>query len=385
MPFGIYIHLPYCITKCPYCDFNSYGTGGDFPESRYTNAVINEIDSYSSVLSNREVETVFFGGGTPSLFSSESIKQILDRIRVYSKLKPDAEISLELNPKTVDRNKLFKLKETGVNRLSVGVQSFSPRKLDFYGRIYEPADVENVLEWIQEAGFRNFNIDLIYGSMDETVSELDFDIKQSLDFSPSHISAYCLTIEDGTEFGRLYKSGKLKVPGDKKLAAFMERVSYSMESSGYENYEISNFSKPGYECRHNLLYWRSNDYLGLGAGAHSHLSDYPDNPWGARWFNYRSPDKYINCCENSETPVCKNYLLTRDESFEDRILMGMRLKEGISIDELEEKFDLKFNNNRISSLLYDGYVELENKRLSLTGKGWLFANEIIVRICSSFC
>lgn len=385
MPFGIYIHLPYCITKCPYCDFNSYGTGGVFPETRYTEAVLYEIDNYIALLKNRVVDTVFFGGGTPSLFSTGNIEKIIDRIRIHSKLKPDAEISLELNPKTVDRRKIFDLKQTGVNRLSVGVQSFSQRKLDFYGRIYQPVDIENVLEWINEAGFGNFNIDLIYGSMNETISELDFDIKRSLDFNPTHISAYCLTIEDGTEFGRLYKSGKLKVPGDKMLAAFMEHVSSSIESNGYENYEISNFSKPGYKCRHNLLYWRSNEYLGLGAGAHSHLSGYSDKRWGVRWFNYRSPDKYINCSDNKKTCVCKSFTLSREESLEDRILMGMRLKEGIRIDQIEEKFDLEFNTDNISNLVDDGYLELENKKLHLTGKGWLFANEIILRICRSFC
>lgn len=384
MSFGIYIHLPYCITKCPYCDFNSYGTGGEFPEEKYTDAILAEIETYKPILNNRVVETVFFGGGTPSLFSSDSLKKIINRISVHSDIKDKAEVSLELNPKTVDEHKLNEFREIGINRLSVGVQSFTERKLDFYGRINKPKDSENVLNWIKNAGFDSFNIDLIYGSMDETLKELNYDLEKALSFNPPHISAYCLTIEDGTEFGRLYKSGKLKIPDDKRLGGFMNLTSMILENNGYTNYEISNFSKPGFECRHNLLYWRSNDYLGLGAGAHSHIRQEGEYLWGARWFNYRSPDKYISCNENSETSLCKKHVLTRQEFLEDNILMGLRLREGISTVRLEEKLGMKFDNEKIGYLVDDKFLNYDGDHLSLTPKGRLFANEIIVRVCSLF-
>lgn len=384
MPIGIYIHLPYCIKKCPYCDFNSYGSDGIFPEEKYTQAVLHEIELYHDFLNDYVVETIFFGGGTPSLFSSESIEKIISKIKARSKFSDDMEISLELNPKTVDRNKLVELKEVGVNRLSVGVQSFTQRKLDFYGRINKPVDSENVLNWIKEAEFSNFNVDLIYGSKNETVNELCYDLKEAINFSPKHISAYCLTIEDGTEFGRLYKAGKLKLPTDKHLGEFMDQTSIMLENSGYVNYEISNFAKPGFECRHNLLYWKSKNYLGLGAGAHSHISSSNKHPWGLRWFNYRSPDKYISLNKNGESPLCKENILSKTEAFEDTILMGLRLKEGVSVSELEKRYCLSFQKEKINYLVDDGFIYFKENRVSLSKKGMLFANEIIARVSGAF-
>lgn len=384
MSTGIYVHLPYCITKCPYCDFNSYGTDGIFPEESYTNSILREIDLYGNFLENRKVETIFFGGGTPSLFSSNSIEKIISKIFTIAKVNDDLEISLELNPKTVDKNKLVELKEIGINRLSVGVQSFTQRKLDFYGRINKPIDSENVLTWINDSGFKNFNIDLIYGSMDETISELDYDLEQTLRFGSSHISAYCLTIEDGTEFGRLYKSGKLKLPTDKRLSEFMDHTSQVLENSGYENYEISNFSKKGFECQHNLIYWRSKSYIGLGAGAHSHISSSSEHPWGLRWFNHRSPNQYISLIENFESPICKKNPLTKTESLEDKILMGLRLKEGVSLSDLQNKYSINFEKEKIDYLINDGFLLDKKDSISLTKKGRLFTNEIIVRVLDAF-
>ncbi len=381
---GIYIHLPYCVTKCPYCDFNSYGTEGIFPEKEYMDAVIKELNMYGDFLRNAQVDTIFFGGGTPSLFTSKSIEQIIFEISTLAKVSNYAEISLELNPKTVDKNKLIEFKEVGINRLSVGVQSFTSRKLDFYGRINKPVDSENVLIWIKDAGFTNFNIDLIYGSADETIFELEFDLKEALRFEPAHISAYCLTIEDGTEFGRLYKSGKLKLPTDKRLGEFMDHTSQVLESAGYNNYEISNFSKPGFECKHNLVYWRSNNYLGIGAGAHSHISTDSEYKWGVRWFNYRSPDKYISINNNSESPVCKKNGLSKIESLEDKVLMGLRLKKGISVSELEKKYHLDFEKEKIKYLFEDEFIIISDGYISLSKKGMLFANEIITRVLGAF-
>ncbi|MGH7884580.1 MAG: radical SAM family heme chaperone HemW [Thermodesulfobacteriota bacterium] len=384
MPVGIYIHLPYCVTKCPYCDFNSYGTEGTFPEKEYTNALLKEIELYGDFLKNSKIDTIFFGGGTPSLFSSNSIENIISKISLYSTVSEDVEISLELNPKTADEHKLSELKRIGVNRLSVGVQSFIERKLDFYGRINKPADSENVLNWIKDLGFANFNIDLIYGSSDETLSELKYDLKKALEFGSSHISAYCLTIEDGTEFGRLFKAGRLKIPSDKKLNQFMDYTSTFLEANGYKNYEISNFSKPDFECRHNLIYWRSKDYLGFGAGAHSHINSNDEYPWGVRWFNYRSPSQYISLNEIYKSVVCRRSILSKLESLEDKILMGMRLKEGVLLEDLQNRYDFDFDKNKIGYLIKDEFIMEDEHRLILTKKGRTFTNEIIVRLLDAF-
>lgn len=384
MTIGIYIHLPYCVTKCPYCDFNSYGTEGTFPEKEYTNALLKEIESYGHFLNNYKIGTIFFGGGTPSLFSVSSIKNIISQISSYSKVSDDVEVSLELNPKTADEQKLAELKEIGVNRLSVGVQSFIERKLDFYGRINKPADSQNVLNWIRNLGFDNFNIDLIYGSCGETVTELKYDLEKACEFDSSHISAYCLTIEDGTEFGRLFKAGRLKLPSDKKLNQFMDYTSTFLEKNGYKNYEISNFSKPSFECRHNLTYWRSKDYIGFGAGAHSHINSNAEYPWGVRWFNYRSPSQYIFLSESYKSVVCKRNVLSKLESLEDKILMGMRLNEGIPLDDLQNRYGFVFDKNKIGYLTKDKFIIEDERRLILTKKGRIFTNEIIVRILDAF-
>lgn len=240
---GVYIHLPYCMKKCPYCDFNSYGVGEDFPEKEYIDSLIKEIDLNSNLFKDRVFDTVFFGGGTPSLFSPKSVSEIINKLVKVSCLSSSTEITLEINPKTSDLAKLKDYYSLGVNRASVGIQSFSNRKLRFYGRLNTSDEGEKTLEDVKSAGFENFNLDLIYGSRLETIEELKNDLKKAFNFEPAHISAYCLTIEDGTEFGSLYRQGKLKLPEDEVLSDMYRLVSDLVQSEGYEHYEISNFSR----------------------------------------------------------------------------------------------------------------------------------------------
>lgn len=253
-PLGVYVHIPYCLTKCPYCDFNSYGTNGNFPEDGYVCALEREIESSRRILEGREISTVFFGGGTPSLFKPRSIGLVMEKLASIASFSPAAEVTLEVNPRTADKEKLVSLKRIGVNRISVGVQSFSQRKLDFYGRYTAPDDCTRALCDVQDAGFCNYNLDLIYGSSEETREEFEKDIRTGVSFSPTHISAYCLTIEPGTEFATLLRKGKLSIPDDSVLVRFMQSAREILEGEGYGNYEISNFARSGYECRHNLIY-----------------------------------------------------------------------------------------------------------------------------------
>ena len=379
MPFGIYVHIPYCVTKCPYCDFNSYGVGSNFPEIDYTDSVLQELELYRDEIEATEITSIFFGGGTPSLFHPENIKKIIERIYDITKPTENIEISLEVNPKTADLEKLIGLRSAGINRISVGVQSFSEKKLNFLGRINSPEDSERILKDIIKAGFENYSMDLMYGTKDETFSEWQNDLSYALTFDSPHISAYCLTIEDGTEFGRRYALGKLKVPSDDRLSEFIEYTTEFFESSGYSQYEISNYAKEGSECAHNMLYWKGHSYLGIGAGAHSHFSVENSRLWGERCANLRSPALYMKSVKEEKKPLDFTEQLNREEVVQDKVLMGLRLKEGINIPELESQFQLNPDMDKIERLVDDGFLENTNSSFRLTKKGTLLSNAVILR------
>ncbi len=383
MAFGIYIHIPYCVTKCPYCDFNSYGVGDRFPEREYTDCVLRELELYRGDIEGRGLESIFFGGGTPSLFRPDNIEKIINKIRRITSPEDQVEISLEVNPKTADLEKLRGLRLAGVNRISVGVQSFSQRKLGFLGRINTPADGRRILEDVVRAGFKNYNFDLMYGTRDETLFEWKADLEEAVRFGSKHISAYCLTIENGTEFGKLFKSGSLILPEDETLSRFIAYTTDFLEDAGYGQYEISNYARPGYECRHNLLYWRGEDYLGLGAGAHSHLNGGEDSIWGRRWGNLRNPSLYMKSVGEGKAPVDFTEELNREEAIQDDIIMGFRLREGIDVPGLYGKYGIAPNLERIECLREDGFIEFSDNWIRLTKKGTVMSDEIIVRLISS--
>ena len=380
MSFGVYVHIPYCIKKCPYCDFNSYGVGRRIPEKEYTEAVLRELDFYTETIEKFPLDSIFFGGGTPSLFSPESIGKIISRILEVSPPSDSLEVSLEVNPKTADLDKLSGFRDVGVNRVSVGVQSFSERKLKLLGRINSPDDSRRVLEDIVKAGFDNFNLDLMFGVSFETLEEWRADLERAVEFGSSHISAYCLTIEDDTDFGTLYSQGKLPLPDEDILIEMLTLTGDFLEDAGYKQYEISNFAKPAYECMHNLLYWRGEDYLGLGAGAHSHIDMIDRSHWGVRWANLKNPDLYMKTVLGGRDPLAFTEFLSRDKAIEDKILMGLRLGEGINLTSFEERFGEKLYSEKLRGLFEEGYVELSNDSLQLTKKGVPVSNELIVRV-----
>lgn len=383
MAFGVYVHIPYCVKKCPYCDFNSYGVGDRYPEEDYTESLLREIDFYAGEMENKPLTSIFFGGGTPSLFSPDGIERVISKIRDLTAPSSGLEVSLEVNPKTADLEKLTGLRMAGVNRVSVGVQSFSGRKLRFLGRINSPADGRRILGYVVEAGFENYSFDLMYGTKDETLSEWKADLEEAVGFGSKHISAYCLTIENGTEFGKLFNRGGLTLPGDEDLARFIGFTTEYLEDSGYGQYEISNYSLPGYECRHNLLYWRGEDYIGIGAGAHSHLSTASESEWGRRWCNLRNPSLYMKAVGEGRRPVEFTESLSREEAIEDEVIMGFRLREGIDFSALYGKYGVRPALDRIECLRDDGFVELSDDKIRLTKKGNLLSDEIIVRLVSS--
>jgi oxygen-independent coproporphyrinogen-3 oxidase len=383
MAFGVYVHIPYCVKKCPYCDFNSYGVGKLIPEKEYTEAILKELDFYRESIEKFPLSSIFFGGGTPSLFSSDSIGEIIDRVlKIACPLDP-LEVSLEINPKTVDLEKLKGLREFGVNRISVGVQSFSKKKLKLLGRVNAPCDSCRALEDTMRAGFEDFNLDLMFGVPFETPDEWMADLEKALEFNTTHISAYCLTIEDDTVFGTLYSEGKLQLPDEETLTEMHTLTGDFLELSGYTQYEISNFARPGFECKHNLLYWRGEDYLGLGAGAHSHLSSDEKGFWGIRWANLKNPSLYMKSVLEAKKPLSFTEFLKKEEVLYDKILMGLRLKDGISLINLEERFGTKLYSDKLSILFREGFLAISDNSIHLTKKGILVSNELITRVCDS--
>ena len=380
MSFGVYVHIPYCIKKCPYCDFNSYGVGKRIPEREYTDSLLRELDFYGESIEKFPLNSIFFGGGTPSLFSPESIGKIISRILEAASPSDRLEVSLEVNPKTADLEKLSGFRDVGVNRVSVGVQSFSERKLKLLGRINSPDDSRRVLEDIIKAGFDNFNLDLMFGVSFETLEEWKADLERALEFGPTHISAYCLTIEDDTDFGALYSQGKLPLPDEDILTEMLTLTGDFLEEAGYKQYEISNFAKPANECRHNLLYWRGEDYLGLGAGAHSHFDKVEKFHWGVRWANLKNPDHYMKTVLGGKKPLAFTEFLSRDEAIEDKVLMGLRLVDGMNLNSFGERFGGGLYSERMSTLLKEGFLDLSDDSLHLTKKGIPVSNDVILRV-----
>jgi oxygen-independent coproporphyrinogen-3 oxidase len=380
MGFGIYIHIPYCIKKCPYCDFNSYGVGRLIPEVDYTEALLAELDTCSDAIARYPVTSIFFGGGTPSLFSSESIGRVIKKILGITSPLESLEVSIEVNPKTADLGKLLAFKEAGVNRVSLGVQSFSDKKLRFLGRINSPEDSIRVLEDAKKAGFENVNADLMYGCSFETPDEWGSELNKILEFDTAHVSAYCLTIEDDTEFSGLYSKGELILPDEETLSYMISLTGNVLEGAGYKQYEISNFAKPGFECRHNMLYWRGENYIGIGAGAHSHLDRCLDSEWGVRWANLKNPSAYMKSVFKRNRPIAFTELLDRQMALKERVLMGLRLGEGLDLGKIEDRFSVSLMSEGLDYLIGDEFIDVSDNRLRFNKKGLLVSNSIIYKI-----
>ena len=378
--FSLYIHIPYCISKCPYCDFNSHVVA-EIPEDHYTAALLQELAHYgeSADWQGRTVQSIFFGGGTPSTFKPESIGKLLARTAATFPIQADCEITLEANPGTVDRDHFFGYRDAGINRISVGVQSFQPRLLKFLGRIHSADEARNALAVVRRAGFDNFSFDLIFANPDQTLHELEADIDTAMEFNPPHLSAYNLTFEEGTPFHHEYRSGRLKSLTEDEEIAMAEIIEAKLLAAGLSRYEISNYARPGCHSRHNVNYWQSGDYLGLGAGAHSYVrSGY--GICGRRWSNEKNPAKYITQIGQTGDAVVDREEIDRDKAAGEFMFLGLRLTEGIRIENFRQRF------GKSPAVFYpqmeswiDGELLEENGCfLRFTPKGLLLANSIFV-------
>jgi len=321
-PLSLYIHLPWCVRKCPYCDFNSHEAKDTVPEDQYVDALLRDLEQELPQVWGRVVHTVFLGGGTPSLFSPAAIDRLLSGVRARLQLEPDAEISLEGNPGTVDIERFKGFRDAGINRLSIGVQSFEPEKLKALGRIHGRDEALRAAEAARAAGFDNFNLDLMFGLPNQTIDQSLSDIKTAIELQPAHLSCYQLTIEPNT----LFHAHPPVLPDDDSIWAMQQQIQGKLAEYGYRQYEVSAYARRGRECRHNLNYWRFGDYLGIGAGAHGKISDAKGI---TRTWKLKHPSKYM---ETAGTPAATggSQRLTPDDAAMEFMLNALRLADGFA-------------------------------------------------------
>ncbi|MBT4921734.1 MAG: radical SAM family heme chaperone HemW [Rickettsiales bacterium] len=363
---SLYIHYPYCLSKCPYCDFNSHvATAIDYKDM--LGAYISELEYYSRfVEKDFTISTIFFGGGTPSLMDKKLLAELLEHIRVNYKLADDIEITLEANPSTIENEKIKFFKDNGINRLSLGVQSFDEGVLKFLGRKHDVNTAISALENIQKH-FSNYSLDLIYGIAGQDLKAWERNLNRALEFNSNHISLYQLTIEKGTEFYRQFKKDNLAIMDDDSQADLYDFTYSKTKKHGFERYEVSNFAKAGYESQHNLNYWRSGDYVGIGAGAHSRITK--DNIKYA-FVNYHMPKKW--CQENlaNGNAIQSKESLDQNTQIEEYIMMGLRLKEGINLQDFSKKFGISFadviEQGKIDKLISEDLIQINANILHIS-------------------
>ena len=379
-PFSLYLHIPYCISKCPYCDFNSHVVG-EIPERDYTGALLRELEFYGEKDSwrGRTVQSIFFGGGTPSTFHPASIGKLLAWVAATFPINADCEITLEANPGTIDAAHFAGYREAGINRISVGVQSFQPRLLKLLGRVHNASEAKIALNVVKQAGFDNFSFDLIYANPGQTLAELANDLDIALEFHPPHLSAYNLTFEEGTPFYHEYRSGKLANLSEAEEIDMAQLIEAKLGAAGLNRYEISNYARPWFQSRHNVNYWRAGDYLGLGAGAHSYKIN-PDGVTGQRWGNEKNPGRYMSLVAASCQAVIDREEIAYQKAAGEFMFLGLRLIAGISI----ERFRARFGKSpeefyaRINTWKEAGFLDEQAGYLKLTSKGLMLANSIFV-------
>jgi oxygen-independent coproporphyrinogen-3 oxidase len=329
------MHLPWCVRKCPYCDFNSHAIDGKLPEKRYTDALLRDLESQAEQVQGRMVRSVFFGGGTPSLFSAQAIGRVLTGVRQALLVAVDAEVTLEANPGTVERGRFAEYAAAGVNRISLGGQSFNTNHLARLGRIHSADDTRNAAAELHAAGVANFNIDLMYGLPGQTLDDSLADVKAAIELAPAHLSHYQLTLEPGTVF--FHRPPLL--PDDEASWGMQLGSQQILAAERFQQYEVSAYARGGHRCAHNLNYWEFGDYLGIGAGAHGKISEPPLGVF--RTTRPRQPRRYLDAMERSTLPPDTHPVTAEDLPFE-FMLNGLRLIEGFSVQGFEDRTGLAF-------------------------------------------
>ena len=372
IPLSLYIHIPWCVKKCPYCDFNSHEARNEIPEEKYLKALTQDLESELPNIWGRSIESVFIGGGTPSLFSANGIDQLLANLRERLPIRSNTEITLEANPGTFEQERFSAYREAGINRLSIGVQSFNENHLKRLGRIHGATEAIKAAEIASKAGFDNFNLDLMFGLQEQSVDQALEDLKIAIEAGPTHISWYQLTIEENT----LFHHAPPILPDDELMWEMQQKGLALLESSGFMQYEVSAYSQINKQCQHNINYWEFGDYLGIGAGAHGKLT-MPDGEI-SRHTKYRHPETYMENAIAKKARSSEKRLTEEDIIFE-FMLNHMRLKQGFTKELFEARTFLPFSKieNRLLQLIKDGLMQKDEDYYVTTGKGWLFVNDIV--------
>ncbi|MCC9076213.1 radical SAM family heme chaperone HemW [Litorilinea aerophila] len=395
-PLGLYIHVPFCERKCPYCDFNTYA-GFQHIHQDLVDALCAEMARWQEPLQARPITSIFLGGGTPTLLTAGQLHQIFEAVHRHFSLAPGCEITSEANPGTVDRDKFQVLRSLGVNRLSLGVQSFQPDELRFLGRIHDVADVYRAFEAARTAGFDNVNLDFMFGLPGQSLADWQQTLEEALALAPEHLSLYSLIVEPGTPLYHWVQRGEVPPPDDDQAGALYEAAMERLAAAGYVHYEISNWAKadparpllshesPPWACRHNLLYWRNQEYLGVGPGTHSHLRQPGEGgvPVSRRWSNQKPVPGYIRRIRSGAEVTDFAEELTPPVSMGETMMLGLRLvREGVPFLRFQQihAVDLRqVFSQELERLETWGLIQMDEARVRLTRQGLMVGNQVFCR------
>jgi len=381
MRLSLYVHIPFCVRKCAYCDFAS-GPVGETDMAAYAAAVVGEMEMRSRLLAEPpETATLYFGGGTPSLLAPELVSEIIAIARERYLLRPDAEITLEANPGTVTPASLAGFRRAGVNRLSLGVQSLDDGMLALLGRVHTAAEARTAFRWARDAGFANIGIDLIHSLPGQTVAAWRDQLREALTLHPEHLAAYGLTLEEGTSLHQREQEGGLILPDEETAARMYVATGEMLAAAGLEQYEISNYARPGRRSRHNQVYWHRGCYLGFGAAAHSFLTT-DDTPFGRRWRNPLLTDAYLRAMAAGDLADEEVTLLTRQDAMAETLFLGLRTVDGVDTERFRSDFGEEIDRlfgDAVESLINNGLLRREGGRLFIPTHRLILSNQVLHR------
>ncbi len=374
---GLYIHIPFCVSKCAYCAFNSFTlTGRD--TAGYLSALHGQLLRLSRhpLVAKNIFSTIFIGGGTPTIYSARQLAELVFAALDNFHFSYPVEITVESNPDSIKQKSLSALRQAGVNRLSIGVQSFADNLLAGLGRIHNAAQAENAIKTAREAGFANINLDLMFGLPGQTLQKWRQTLETACGYGPEHLAVYELTVEENTLFGDMAAMNKLELPHEDEVADMAELSRQILADAGYTHYEISNFARSGYECRHNMNYWQNGSYLGLGAGAVSCIAD-------IRISNTSDPDSFNRQIKAGNDGFCGAEALSREKKFRETIIVGLRMVKGISLASLQKRFNLdprQYYGDTFRRLQDNNLLEIKDGRLCLPAQAMAVANQILAEL-----
>lgn len=370
---GLYVHFPFCASKCKYCNFNSYSDKNEL-QLKYFQALLKELQMYKS--DTIEIDTIFIGGGTPSIMFNGCISTLLSEVRKNFKVSENAEITIEANPNSIDKNKTIEWKESGVNRVSIGLQSINSNLLKLLGRPHTKQDYIRAYEDVISAGINNINTDCLIGLPRQKLS----DVKKMLAFlvklKVTHLSVYSLILEEDTPLHKMVTTGQLKLPKEEKTLGMYNYTRKFLKENGFERYEVSNFAFAGYECKHNLHTWQMHEYIGVGAGAYGYID-------GVRYGNVEQIEDYISAVSTGNKPINLEEKISNTELFEESIMLGLRTKYGVNLKDIKEKYNIDLyetKKDELASFLKMGVIEMNNDNLVLTDTGYPILNKIILEL-----